>query len=131
MALETAVKQAVRRVTQALHDYARQRGWRYAKHADWSQGDYYMDVVANMDWLRIYVTFVAKAFEDQDLYTRFSDVQGFLREVLKNDQQLLQSIVLVVKSPSEHDREGLFPPGLSDERFDEDWVEQDIYHQRN
>lgn len=125
-----AVRQAVRRVTQALHDFTREKGWKYAKHADWSQGDYYMDVVANMDWLRIYLTFVAKAYEGQDGLKRFLEVHNYLREVLKDDPQLRQLIVLVVKSPSEHDRDGLFPPGLSDERFDEDWVEQYIRHQR-
>ncbi len=126
MALEREVKNGVRKVVQALHEFARQHTppWRFARDKDFSLGDYYIDVVVNVDWLRIYVTFVAKGFKNKDGYERFEEVQNYLREKLRDDPALLQSINLVVKDPEQYLAEGDFPPGVSDERIDEDFVEK-------
>src|SRR5215469_2464815 len=99
MALEREVKSAVRKVVQLLHEFARNRPqpWQFAEHADFKNGDYYIDVVVNVDWLRIYVTFVAKAFRSRDGYERFEEVQRYLREKLQTDSGLLNAISLVVK----------------------------------
>lgn len=126
MALERELKIAVRKVVQALHEFARQQNppWRFARDKDFSQGDYYIDVVVNVDWFRIYVIFVAKGFRNRDGYERFEEVQNYLREKFRDDPGLLQSINLVVKDSDQYLSEGDFPPGASDERIDEDFIEK-------
>ena len=125
MALDRDVKSAVRKVVQLLHEFARNRPqpWRFAEHADFSNGDYYIDVVVNVDWLRIYVTFAAEAFRSRDGYERFEEVQQYLREKLQSDPGLLNAISLVVKDPEQYRSEGDVPVGLSDERIDASFVQ--------
>jgi len=127
MDLEPALRFAVRRITQALHHYARDRGWRYAKHADWSQGDYFIEVVVNVDLPRFYVTFVAKAFEAMDGHARFESVQNHLRGELSDEPGLLRAINLVVRDHRQFTEEGGFPLGPSYEPVDEGLIEDHIY----
>jgi hypothetical protein len=123
MDLEPALKGAIRRVAQALHKYAQERGWRYASHADWGKGDYYIDIIANDEWGRIYVTFAAKAFSGMGELKRFESVQDYLESELADDPGLVEAISLVVKDQAQFDHEGRSSLGLGDVEVDEDFIE--------
>jgi len=123
--LDPAVRQAVRRVLQSLHKFAKSDGrqWSYATDADWKHGDYFLDVAVNEDWGRIYVTFAAKPFEGRDGVERFEQVQDFLDRELADDPDLVEAIDLVVKSPKEFDQETSLGLGFPGTHVPEDFVE--------
>jgi hypothetical protein len=112
MDLEPAMKIAVRRISEALHDYASEHKWK--------KDDNDLEVVVNADWGRIYVTFVGKAFKSRDGYERFNEVQNWLEKKLKKYPELIEAIDLIVRDPDQYEVEGPFPLGLSDERVPED-----------
>ena len=124
MGLEPSLKRAVKRIADALHEYAGARGWRYAPHAEWKSGkEYYIDIVVNVEWFRIYTTFAASEFEGWDFYERFRSVHEFLRAKLVDEPDLLRAIVLVTKNPLEFDTGGDVPLGRFDEQVDEALIE--------
>lgn len=126
MAHDQDLKFAAREVAYALHKFARDQTppWRFAKEKDFTQGDYYIDIVVNADWFRIYVTFVASGFRNRDRFERFKEVQDYLRERFHDNPSFLHAITLIVRDPEQYLAEGDFPPGVSDKRLDEDFVEK-------
>ena len=99
MDLEPAMKIAVRRISEALHDYASEHKWK--------KDDNDLEVVG-------------KAFKSRDGYERFNEVQNWLEKKLKKYPELIEAIDLIVRDPDQYEVEGPFPLGLSDERVPED-----------
>ena len=90
MALEATLKYGVQRIAQTLRDYAAAHGW--------SDGDYKVFVRLNMDWNRIHVLLVAKAFPRNDTKNAWLSVWAFLQDRLKDEPALVDCLNLVVRT---------------------------------
>jgi hypothetical protein len=101
MDLEPGMRQAARRVASVLHEYALQRGWKYARGGDFTKGDYFLNIRANEDWLRFEVTLVAKAVNATDLYAEYDRVQEWIEDRLRDEPELAEAVWLVLMSPEE------------------------------
>ncbi len=124
MDLEPAMRRSVRRLIQSLHRFASNEGWGgYAHHADWNQGDYYVDIMVNDAWDVIYVKLVSSHFRDQDRYKLFDKLQDHLRQDLHDVPGLADAIRLVLRDDRQYDEEGGTSLGLGDIPVDEEFVE--------
>ena len=112
MDLEPDLKWAVRKVAQALHDYAFEHQWK--------KSDYCMDIVVNLDWGGFLVTFAAKQFQGQDGFQRFKEVQDYLEAKLKKYPVIVREINLIVKDRAAYLAENPFPVGPPDYRVPEE-----------
>jgi len=119
MAVETALKPAVRRLAQGFRRYAAARGW--------SRDDYRIYVETKAMWGRIGVIFVARTFPGRDEYDQWVAVMHFLLKDLHDEPELLASLNLVLRtfdqidqdetyrvSSGYEDVDGVFPSGRTD-----------------
>src|SRR5712691_5032182 len=88
MAIEAAMKQAVRRIARALRAYASAQGWQ--------PDDYRIFLRLNELWGQIHAIVVAKAFPGKDMEEGWLSVIEFLEKELKDDPPLLVAFHLVV-----------------------------------
>jgi hypothetical protein len=111
MDLEPVMRTAVRIVSRAIHEFARKKHWKYAEDADFTRGDYYIDVVVNSDWRRIYLEFVASDYDHKSRDERFIEVWHYLKSALADEPHVLSAVDLVVRGPKEFAEEKPFPTG--------------------
>ena len=115
---EPSLKVAARKLAGVLHRYAASRGWHYAPYGDFSRGDYYIDILANVEWSRFDVTLVAKALGEHGSFDEFNKVQDWIEANLKDDPALAEAVDIVVRSPKEY-AEGRGSLGLGDMPIDD------------
>ncbi|CAN5853996.1 hypothetical protein BH23PLA1_BH23PLA1_29200 [soil metagenome] len=108
MAIEAAMKPAVRRVAQVFKKYAVSEGWR--------QGDYRILVDVNPDWGRIHVIFVARDFPGRDIEDSWISMLDFIDRELKVEPDLAEAINLSLRTFDEVDQGGIYelPPSYVD-----------------
>lgn len=108
MALETAMKQAVRRVVSILRDYAGSQ--------DWGPDDYRIFVEPVEEWGRIHIMLVVKAFPRKLMEDSWATVVDYLETRLADDPALFDSINLSLHTFDQVKRGGLssIGPGYID-----------------
>jgi hypothetical protein len=90
MALEAAMRQAVRRVAQSFHRYAESQGW--------TKDDYQVWVEPNPEWGRLHVILVARAFPGRFIEDHWLSVIDFLDKDLKDEPELLEALNLTLRT---------------------------------
>jgi hypothetical protein len=87
MAIEAAMRQALRKTVRTYQNYAKAQGW--------GPGDYKIFIRPNEEWGQIHVLLVVKAFP-RDAEDLWMDVTDFLEKELKDDPRLWEALHLVV-----------------------------------
>jgi hypothetical protein len=94
------MKYGLRRIAQALHEYAADQGWR----AD----DYRVLVRLNEAWGRIHVVLVAKAFPQPSLEDAWHGVIDYLEDKLRDEPALFESISLTLRTFDQVEEGGVY-----------------------
>lgn len=94
---------ARRKIANALMAYAQKHGWGHQDYEVWMR--------PNLEWGRIHVVLVARAFQGRDRFESYSEVREFLEHELKDDPELVDAIGLVLKDPQQAAEGGIFGIG--------------------
>ncbi len=92
MAVEASMKEAVLRVSEALHRFAESKGWQ--------PETYRIFMTVNLNWSHINVTFISDRFDpdrEAELQDYYDDIMDYLEEDLKEEPDLYRTIGLVLR----------------------------------
>jgi hypothetical protein len=109
MASKEELNRAVRLVAGALTKYAKQHHWK--------DTDYSIYYEVNEEWDRIHFVFVAKGFDGRDNFDCYRSVWRFLERELDEEQDVLESLGLVVRSKEQIDEGGIYQVGPQYEEY--------------
>jgi len=100
MALESGMREAVRRVVMSFHRYAKSQGWQ--------KEDYRVYYETNPDWGRIHVVLGARRFPRETTEENWLSVIDFIDEDLKDSPELLDAISLTLRTFDQLEGRGLY-----------------------
>jgi predicted Co/Zn/Cd cation transporter (cation efflux family) len=103
MAIGPTMKQAIRRIAQALVAYAKEKGW--------SEGDYQIYYAASSKRSQIYIAFVSKYFDKNQRYENYALIKEHLARELGDMPGLLNHLALVIRSREQVEEGGIYAVG--------------------
>jgi len=111
MALEAAMKNAIRRVVQILRAYATAQRWH--------PGEYQIFIRPNEGWGQIHIILVAREFPGKDYFEQWESVIDFLEKELKHDRPLFEALHLVLHTFDQVAEGGLYAIGSGYEEVED------------
>jgi hypothetical protein len=103
MAEDSEMRRSVFLVAGALTKLAESQGWK--------ESDYRIYYRTNPDWGKVHFIFVVEAFNGKDPYETTRRVWAYLEKELKECQDVLSSLGLVVRSKEQVDEGGIYAIG--------------------
>jgi hypothetical protein len=100
MAISPTLRQARKRVAEALGEFAREQKW--------DPQDYKIFVRANKQWGHLQIILVLRDLEKLDYYDMYSTIWNFLREKLKDEPELVNYLGLVLRSFRQVEEGGIY-----------------------